>query len=162
MKNIKYTHKPTILLFSLVLSTILFFVSLYETYVIGQKIGISGYGFYFGIFFTIFFLGHAIFLYINIAKQTIEINSDLQSLTIFQQNLKTTAKVVIPFSKIENMNVVEKENDEYDIEVFLTDKKKFCLFSYGEYCKKDKATVTSQHILIEKLIFPKNESFFKI
>ncbi len=77
-----------------------------------------------------------------------------------QTNKLFSTDVSINFDNIKQLNLIEIGKNQYDIQITLKNNQEFLLFAFGDYCSKDKETISEQLELIKQAISYNNNFFF--
>lgn len=160
MDSIVYKHNRKIINISIATSIILFFISLYRTHEIFNTYGTNSSSFLIGATVTTFFILDVIIMYIFFSHQLIVINPKERKITISQTNKLSKTSTSIDFEQIRTLNLIEINKKHYDIQITLKNNQVFLLFSFGDYCKKDKQTITKQLEIIQQATTYNNNFFF--
>ncbi len=160
MDSIVYKHNRKIINISIAASSILFFISLYRTHEIFNTYGINSSSFLIGATVTTFFILDVIVMYIFFSHQLIVINPKERTITISQTNKLSKTSTSIDFDQIRTLNLIEINKKHYDIQITLKNNQVFLLFAFGDYCKKDKQTITKQLEIIQQATTYNNNFFF--
>ncbi len=98
-------------------------------------------------------------MYYFFAHQTIVIDPESKTIKMSHINKVGSTSATINFDQIKDLNLVEINKNNYDIKISLKNNQDFLLFAFGDYCPKDRTTISQELELIKKAISYDNNFF---